>query len=102
MADRLQKNSMNRAMAIEGIRTEKELLRLIIAIVDVIIAEDHEVVKEYAKWRDKPGLDLETLAKSAEYKIRVQQIQRLKKPILEMLKKSTNRMIVASIALKDN
>ncbi len=93
-------NQFSRAVILDGIRTERELSAIIVSIVDAIIAEDKYCLEELAKWRGMAGTDLDKVAYMAEVRIRLEEIGRMKKSILRILKKSTNKMIVASLELR--
>lgn len=90
------------SLILDGIRTEKELCKIITAIVDFVTEEDHRINKEQLLTAMHQGFDLDRLAMTAQLKIEAKQIKRIKKAILIILKRSTNKMIVATIAMSGN
>lgn len=85
------------ALIIDGIRTEKQLLTIITSIVDSILNDEAELMAQYAIFDRPPYNDIDKLAMIADIKIQLKQIRTIKRAIIAILKRSSNKMILASI-----
>lgn len=86
----------------DGIRTEKELCSIIVGMTNLLKAMDDKRAAELTKLNHVLGNDLDRYARIAELKIQIKQIREIKHELCEILKRSTNKMIVASIGLRGN
>lgn len=93
---------INRSLALDGIRSERELGKIIQQIIDALIAEEKNIAIERGQWIDMPGNELEKLATLAELKIRIKEVNRIKKSVLCILRRSTNNLIIATLRDVDN
>lgn len=84
-----------------GLKTEGELTAIITQIVDVIADEDMFIELRLQELK-RQELSLDKLAQETEYKIKQQQINKIRKAVLSIIKKSTNRMLLAAIKPVDN
>ncbi len=93
-------NNLIKPMILDGIRTEKELTKIITAIVDELIKEENHLradleESDYAALEDS----ISKYAWQAELKIQLRQVKKTKAMILAILKRSTNRLVLATIEI---
>lgn len=93
-------SNLTKPMILDGIKTEKELTKIITAIVDELVKEEKRLSldledSDYSILEDS----ISKYAWQAELKIQIRQLQSTKKMILKILKKSTNRLVLATIEL---
>lgn len=92
----------NRALILDGIKTEKELCSIIVDITDLLVDRHKHYIKELNAFILSPGRDLDRLAQIAELKIQVKELQGIKKELVTILRRSTNKMIIARIEATAN
>lgn len=80
---------------------EKELIELILNIIEVLSQESDFLNARRAQANNLPD-SLQKRALQAELKIRHTEIGRIKKSVLGILKRSTNKIILASVVVRDN
>lgn len=90
----------NRALILDGIKTEKELCSIIEQTTDLLANRHKNYMKELNGFILSPGHNLDKLARIAELKIQIRELQSLKHELLIILRRSTNKMIIASIELR--
>jgi hypothetical protein len=81
---------------------ERELVHIVKKIVDFISVQTVEVDKELRRYQ---ALEEETIEKHgsiAVLKIRKQEVNRLRKEVKQIIKKSTNRLVIATITESKN
>lgn len=81
---------------------EDELASLIKQIVDLISNEDMRTELQLRREREQQTETLEHLARLAELKIQSKQINKIRKEVLGILKRSTNKFVVATIESSEN
>lgn len=80
---------------------EKELIELILNIIE-ILSQESDFLNLRRRELDKQPDSLQKRAMQAELKIRHTEIGRIKKSVLGALKRSSNKIILASIEVSDN
>jgi hypothetical protein len=93
---------LTQAILKDQIRIEDELTKIITKIVDELIKEEKALRNElenddYAILGDS----ISKFAYQAELKIQIKQLRKIKSSILLVLKRSTNKMILASIEVAE-
>jgi hypothetical protein len=85
-----------------SIHFQRELVKLIDQITGVLQDEEANIEEELRKWNMFDGDIIERLAKVAELKIRKKQNKKIRKQVAEILRGSTNKLILATIGKADN
>jgi predicted dinucleotide-utilizing enzyme len=80
---------------------DAELTAIIIQIVDMLSEEDMRNEIALREWRNKVQ-SLERMANEAELKIKIAQIRKLRKAVRDILKRSTNKLILSTIETPSN
>lgn len=80
----------------------EELSSIVALIVDIISKEDMTITLELKNLKGVNDSTLAHLAKVAEARIRQKQTDKIRKKVLEVIRKSRNRIIVSTISISDN
>lgn len=80
---------------------EGQLAGLISNIVDIVTQECETNQKELLRWKSEKD-SLDKMARIAELKIQSRQIEKIRKAMFIVLKKSTNKLVVATINVSEN
>jgi len=93
---------LTEAILKDQIRIEAELTKIITKIVDELIKEEKHLHDDL-KSSDYSFLDdsISKFAWQAELKIQIKQIRKVKESVIKILKGSTNKMILATIEVKE-
>ena len=86
----------------DQIRIENELTKIITKIVDALICEEKKL-RDDLEGSDYSFLDdsLSKFAWQAELKVQIEHTKKIKKSVMAILKSSTNKMILATIEIKE-
>lgn len=99
MKDKDSRRIMNSPIAKEYL--EGQLAGLISNIVDIVTQECETNQKELLRWKSEKD-SLDKMARIAELKIQSRQIEKIRKAMFIVLKKSTNKLVVATINVSEN
>lgn len=102
MAKTGPKTILTAAILKDQIRIENELTKIITKIVDALVAEECGLKKDL-EGSDYAFLDdsLSKFAWQAELKLQIEHTKKIKKSVMAILKSSTNKMVLATIEIKE-